>query len=84
MIAAESSIGVAGSPFGCSGNFSSHDGVIRQDGARTVSALKECGINDGFEYGAYLAAALEADDVATVKVGESLMVSVPTLARWLS
>lgn len=31
-----------------------------------------------------LAAALEADDVATVKVGESLMVSVPTLARWLS
>lgn len=31
-----------------------------------------------------LAAALEADGVATVKVGESLMVSVPTLARWLS
>lgn len=31
-----------------------------------------------------LAAALAADDVATVKVGESLMVSVPTLARWLS
>lgn len=31
-----------------------------------------------------LAAALAADEVATVKVGESLMVSVPTLARWLS
>ena len=31
-----------------------------------------------------LEAALIADDVATVKVGESLMVSVPTLARWLS
>ena len=31
-----------------------------------------------------LEAALIADEVATVKVGESLMVSVPTLARWLS
>jgi len=31
-----------------------------------------------------LEAALIADDVATVKVGESVMVSVPTLARWLS
>lgn len=31
-----------------------------------------------------LETALIADDVATVKVGESVMVSVPTLARWLS
>lgn len=31
-----------------------------------------------------LEAALIADEVATVKVGESVMVSVPTLARWLS
>ena len=31
-----------------------------------------------------LEAALIADDVATVKVGESVMVSVPTLAQWLS
>ena len=31
-----------------------------------------------------LEAALIADEVATVKMGESVMVSVPTLARWLS
>ena len=31
-----------------------------------------------------LVTALTADQVRIVKIGESLMVSVPTLARWLS
>lgn len=51
----------------------------RKNMIRISKAAKVLGITRG-----NLAAALEADDVATVKVGESLMVSVPTLARWLS
>lgn len=51
----------------------------RKNMIRISKAAKVLGITRG-----NLAAALEADGVATVKVGESLMVSVPTLARWLS
>lgn len=51
----------------------------RKNMIRISKAARVLGITRG-----NLAAALEADDVATVKVGESLMVSVPTLARWLS
>lgn len=57
--------------------------LLEANGRKTMirisKAAKVLGITRG-----NLAAALEADDVATVKVGESLMVSVPTLARWLS
>lgn len=51
----------------------------RKNMIRISKAARVMGITRG-----NLAAALEADGVATVKVGESLMVSVPTLARWLS
>lgn len=51
----------------------------RKNMIRISKAARVLGITRG-----NLAAALEADGVATVKVGESLMVSVPTLARWLS
>ena len=51
----------------------------RKNMIRISKAARVLGITRGT-----LAAALEADGVATVKVGESLMVSVPTLARWLS
>lgn len=51
----------------------------RKNMIRISKAARVLGITRG-----NLAAALEADDVATVKVGESMMVSVPTLARWLS
>lgn len=51
----------------------------RKNMIRISKAARVLGITRG-----NLAAALKADGVATVKVGESLMVSVPTLARWLS
>ena len=42
-----------------SGDFSAHDGVVRQQGARAVTPLKECSIYQRFEHGTHLAAALE-------------------------
>ena len=31
-----------------------------------------------------LTTALEADGIAPIKIGDSLMIAVPTIARWLS
>ena len=50
------------------------DGMIRiSRAAKTLGVTKD-----------NLVAALTADQVRIVKIGESMMVSVPTLARWLS
>ena len=50
------------------------DGMIRiSKAAKTLGVTKD-----------NLVTALTADQVRIVKIGESLMVSVPTLARWLS